>query len=129
MRASAEQVRAALATSSGNVARAAVALGIARNNLYKRLAALGLTPDVYRAAAAASASPRQAVSRIQRPPRPLKVARSFHLRADLVRALDDACLDLPAILRQRVSPSQVLERFMDDGFSDWLARTLAQGRP
>jgi transcriptional regulator of acetoin/glycerol metabolism len=120
MPASADQVRAALAASGGNVTLTAKSLGLARQNLYKRLAGLGLNPGQYRATVpAAPTTPRPL-----RPPRPLKLARSFHLRADLIRALEDACLDLPAVLRERLSPSQVLERFMDDGFAAWLAAKM-----
>lgn len=129
MPASADQVRAALAASGGNVSDAAESLGIARKNLYVRLAALGVSPDDYRAGAPIVTRPR---AQRPGPPRPVRVSRSFYLRPDQARAIDDACLDLPAVLRERLSPSQVLERFMDDGFAEWVARTrarAAEGRP
>ena len=58
-------------------------------------------------------------------PKQLRLSRSVYLRPDQVKALDDACLDLPAVLREKLSPSKVLERFIDDCFPGWLARVKA----
>jgi hypothetical protein len=46
------------------------------------------------------------------------------LRPDQIKALDDACLDLPAVLREKMSPSKVLERLLDDCFAGWMAGKL-----
>lgn len=132
MPASAEQVRAALAASGGNVSRAAAALGMARNNLYKRLAALELDLTPYRrAAAAVAAAPRTVAPPPPRPARvarPVRTSRSFYLRADQVQALEAASFDLTPVLRVRLSPSDVMGRFIDEAFAEWLARTLGRGR-
>lgn len=164
--------------AEGNVARTAVVLGLARNNLYKRLASLGIDPIDYRGNSAlralatpralatqstASASTREGsegnrsaplsstviltgppggaiLTRVtstataieegttERPKR-LRMTRSFYLRPDQVKAIDDACLDLPAVLREQMSPSKVMERFHDDCFADWLQRTKDGAQP
>ena len=165
-----EQIREALALSSGRVARAARVLGIARNNLYKRLANSGISPDEFRGNSAtglgatadahatrgaASGATGAAVEqtgpvpvlrtaifhRGRREPRlvrvdsaaddqgrgepkQLRLSRSVYLRPDQIRALDDACLDLPGVLREKLSPSKVLERFIDDCFGSWLGSKL-----
>jgi len=59
-------------------------------------------------------------------PKQLRLSRSVYLRPDQVRALDDACLDLPRILREKMSPSKVLERFIDDCFPGWLESKLGE---
>src|SRR5437899_3279221 len=43
-----EQIRLALQACGGNRAKAARVLGMARNNLYKRMASNGIGPDEYR---------------------------------------------------------------------------------
>jgi hypothetical protein len=58
-------------------------------------------------------------------PKRLRMTRSFYLRPDQAKAIEDACLDLPAILREPMSPSKVMERFIDDCFADWLSRVKA----
>ena len=169
-----EQIREALSACDGKVARAARVLGLARNNLYKRLASTGISPDEFRGNSARAASvsgdahaaecaplgnltavgTRVPVSRpaiFPAPARPrtfhavstepmslppdgtkqLRLSRSVYLRPDQIKALDDACLDLPRVLREKLSPSKVLERFLDDCFGGWLASKLetADQRP
>ena len=119
-----EEIREALSACDGRVSRAARLLGIARNNLYKRLASAGINPDEYRAARSA-ARPAPTAPAV-RPARPLRKSRTVYLRPDQVRLIDDACLDLPAALREKVSPSRVLELLMDDCFAGWLASKLGR---
>ena len=167
--------------AEGNVARTAEVLGLARNNLYKRLASLGIDPDTFRirrgnsapaalAALAVTLAPEAtgAASRRERAESPsalvsssvtltgrargailspvantssavaeqgpaeipkarLRMSRSYYLRPDQVKAIDDACLDLPAVLREQMSPSKVVERFMDWGFDRFLAEVKDPG--
>lgn len=177
MRVTADQIRAALKACGGNIAQAAVILGIARNNLYKRLSSLNLNPDDYRsgagnvthgapvtadahAAGAEVSAPRvnanagasrapqsfsailpgshgtRILTRVNHVaaadapeiegPKRLRQSRSFYFRPDHVQAIEEACLDLPAILREPMSPSKVMERFLDDCFKGWLARMKKQ---
>lgn len=178
------QIRAAMEQCEGCVAKAAVILGLARPNLYKRLAKLGIDPNDYRrrrgnTVASAQATPTvtatqaarataartgseesggvahsspviltpKAPGRIvthvtsassvatassdvdEQPKKLLRMTRSFYLRPDQVKAIDDACLDLPAVLREQMSPSKVMERFMDDCFAGWLARAMGAPAP
>lgn len=170
MKVTAEQIRAALKMSGGNVARTAIVLGLARNNLYKRLAHLGIDPMDYRGNTApvapatrrAPTAPTRAENKptarteatddaplsgtviltvppsgatlarvtntaaaaveeeAERPKR-LRVSRTFYLRPDQVKAIEDACLDLPAVLREQMSPSKVVERYLDWGYERFLA--------
>jgi hypothetical protein len=57
----------------------------------------------------------------------LRLSRSVYLRPDQIKALDEACLDLPRVLREKLSPSKVLEKFLDDCFEGWIASKLDQG--
>jgi hypothetical protein len=170
-----DQIRAALLACEGKVAQAAKRLGVARNNLYKRLANSGISPDEFRGGAgrsdsatpsATSAPATEAapstgghagatatapvpVSRLAIFPAPsdprslrrvegapstaddmraLRLSRTFYLRPDQVKALNDACLDLPGVLREKLSPSKVLEKFIDDCFADWLRSKLGKGK-
>lgn len=172
MKVTGPQVRAAMKLSGGNVTKAAEVLGIARNNLYKRLMSLEIDPAEFRGnsdtvppetpgairdafpgeagAAAFSGSahrapvsslpssvhgrrartfplvmPNQATATIEPPPAPqrLRPARTIYLRREQFQALDDACFDLAAALRERFSLSKVMERFIDERFADWLAET------
>jgi hypothetical protein len=50
----ATQIREALKVTEGNVAKSARVLGLARNNLYKRLASMGIDPETYRGNSATS---------------------------------------------------------------------------
>jgi hypothetical protein len=122
-RVSIDQIQAALEASAGDVSKAARSLGLARNNLYKRMASCGLSPATYREAPGRQPLPAPApapqAARREAPRR----SRSFYLRPALLRALDEACLDLTPVLRERLSPSKVLERFLEDRFAEW-ARTV-----
>jgi hypothetical protein len=168
-----EQIREALSACDGRVARAARVLGIARNNLYKRLASSGISPDEYRDNTAARArvsddahatrgadfnggetqtdasapapvfraaifprgrrTPTLAHVNTAAPdssePKQLRLSRSVYLRPDQIKALDDACLDLPRVLREKLSPSKVLERFIDDCFGEWIGSKLGEEKP
>lgn len=171
-----DQIREALNACNGNMVRAARVLGLARNNLYKRLANSGIRPGDFRgnsappvtATAAAHATcgaakhgptglaapvapvpvsrsaiyPGAAVARTfhhvssaaMNPPPPeepkqLRLSRSIYLRPEQIRALDDACLDLPRVLREKLSPSKVLEKFIDERFEEWLGSKLSQENP
>jgi hypothetical protein len=59
----------------------------------------------------------------------LRRAKSIYLRPEQWRWLDDACLDLPAVLREPMSPSKVLERIVDAVGRRWVADTLKGRRP
>jgi hypothetical protein len=61
-------------------------------------------------------------------PKRLRQSRSFYFRPDHVAAIEDACLDLPAILREPMSPSKVMEKFLDECFAGWLERTKAPAK-
>jgi len=67
----------------------------------------------------------QAPAAVGESPKTLRVARSVYLRPEQVKALDDACLDLPRVLREKLSPSKVLEKFMDERFEEWIKAKLA----
>lgn len=155
------QIEEAMKATTGNVLRAARILGLARNNLYKRMANLGMSPESYRGNTfggasmadgahaagsdgvlhATSAAKPDSVSgtaiftssaRVRKFPgvstaipasedaKPLRVSRSIYLRPDQIKALDDACLDLAPVLREKLSPSKVLERYLDSGFAEWV---------
>ncbi len=58
-------------------------------------------------------------------PKALRAARTVYFRPDHLRLLDDACLDLPAVLRERVSFSRVLEMLLDERGVDWLKEKLS----
>jgi hypothetical protein len=122
MRRSLDDIRAALEATGGQVAPAARSLGLARNNLYKRIAGSGVDLAELRR----SPGPRPAQERPASEAAALRVARSVYLRPDQITALDEACLDLPAVLREKMSPSKVLERFMDDCFAGWMAGKLGR---
>jgi len=68
-------------------------------------------------------TPSMAAEQVEQP-KQLRLSRSVYLRPDQVKALDDACLDLPAVLREKLSPSKVLERFIDDCWVTWLRSKL-----
>lgn len=55
----------------------------------------------------------------------LRLSRSVYLRPEQFKALDDACLDLPRVLREKLSPSKVMEKFLDDCFGEWLEAKLS----
>ena len=164
-----EQIREALRVTGGQIAPAARILGLARNNLYKRLANNKMSPDSFRGNSARSAPATPTVTRaaetpsadagevasrvsnsrsaifptpararnfphvssaLTTPPQPaeepklLRVSRTIYLRPDQAQALDDACLDLPGVLREKLSPSKLIEKFMDDCFAGWIAGKL-----
>jgi hypothetical protein len=167
-----EQIREALRVTGGQIAPAARILGLARNNLYKRLANNKMSPDSFRgnSATSAPATPTDTRARetphvessevasgvsksqsaifpphrrarnfphvssaLTSPPQPeepklLRVSRTIYLRPDQAQALDDACLDLPGVLREKLSPSKLIEKFMDDCFATWIASKLEPGR-
>jgi hypothetical protein len=170
------QIDEAMKATGGRMLRAALILNIARNNLYKRMASLKMSPNSYRgntvtqgkvsgvahatdstglvaASGATSATNRDPLSRsaIYRsrsrvrkfpsmstaapsvaPPeeaKPLRISRSVYLRPDQIKALDDACLDLAPILREKLSPSKVLERFIDRHFAGFLVEEGAVPAP
>jgi hypothetical protein len=58
-------------------------------------------------------------------PKALRVSRTVYFRPDHARLLDDACLDLPAVLRERVSLSKIIEMVIDERGIDWLKEKLA----
>lgn len=183
MKVTVEQIREALKVCDGCVSRTARVLGIARNNLYKRLASLEMDPHDYRPrregdrvamSSVTAPAPLRGVAPAVPPSRrtkrapissnaiypsahgapnllpvdserataamaiedeqdvarrsPLRIARNIYLRPEQVKALEEACFDLAPILREKLSPSKVVERFMDDGFADWLARAKG-GKP
>jgi hypothetical protein len=51
---------------------------------------------------------------------------TVYLRPEQLKALTEASFDLAPILRERLSPSKVLERYIDDGFAGWLRTKLGQ---
>lgn len=178
MKATPAQIHAALKECQGCVKRASVILGMARPNLYNRMARLGIRPETYRPAkddiaevsritpgvtsvgstapterrqrgkpvadSSVSSGQRASAARTFAPvsaergsaatmeaapePKALRISRSYYLRPDQVKKIDDACLDLPPVIREKMSPSKVVERFMDDRFDDWVA-WLKAGMP
>lgn len=175
MKVTGPQIRAAMKMACGNVSRAAEVLGIARNNLYKRLTALGIDPQEYRdnsvtphgeapavtpgnsgevtdrptlsalrTRASVSSLPSSVRGRRARtfpfvnnataaaePPviqKKLRQAKTIYLRPDQFRAVDDACFDLAAALREKFSPSKVFEQFFDDCWKGWLKEKLAPAK-
>lgn len=165
-----QQVEQALAASAGRISRAAVTLGIARNNLYKRMSSLGISADTYRKGTSAHGataaldsgeagmsvpsnvgerasvstnaiyptrigerkfrgmrSTAEATEPVEEAGRVPRASRSLYLRPEQFKALDDASIDLPAVLREKLSPSKVMEMFMDECFTGWLTRALKNG--
>ena len=124
---SATQVQEALAASHGNISEAAAVLGIARNNLYKRIMTLGVDLEALRRSAPPrrpSATPRPSAPKR---PGPRRQLCSLYLRPEQFKALTEASFDLTPILRERLSLSKVLEMFMDAAFAGWVSRVC--GKP
>lgn len=179
----AQQLLRVFAALNGDVAKTARAVGIHRNNVYKRLIAMGVNPDDYRleggtvapgghrvaedgtglqpsavtaptqhvaaheperaasdsrAANSASAiyrgkvvrhtfgdvstaTPTETVTAEPDVKAALKKPKSFYLRPEQIEQVEDSVIDLGFALRiKKLSPSQVLELFIDECFSPWL---------
>ncbi len=146
----------ALQRWAGNVTAAAEELGLARNNLYQRIYALGLDLEPVRikhngteqvSTGNASHRPARPVAGVQRSstaifPRPAKTPNlapmetavaiqtrrtkpgPIRLRPDQVEALREAKFDFQAKHRTEVGESDLLQRFFDEGFAEWLKRCL-----
>ena len=185
------QIKEALTVCQGNVSRAAAILGLARNNLYKRLSGLGMNPETYRptkgnsdtstrgatvapldtsragatgtdvhnSTASSTSTDANPVAAMMggaiyasgKAPRRLrgmdvaagivdseapkgkavpKLARTFYLRPEQVRMIEEALFELYPVLRDRdLSPSKVVERFVDDCFEPWLKATVTRPKP
>ena len=170
------QIEAALKAVKGNVKEASIVLGIARKNLYNRMASLGIDPDFYRGDVTPSVtgtdgvtqdkaprvtqpsdsgraggsvsvfsrktddtlSRRRGARRLHGMPsaavdeapvetgKKLRQARTLYLAPEIWREIDDACFDLAAALREKMSPSKVTEKFFTDDFRPWVARIKGQ---
>lgn len=160
-----EQIREALKLTKGGISAAARVLGIARNNLYKRLSSSNIDPNDFRgntpegdkvataAHAVTGAAAGKSLGRVKpahvsvpaifprgvdarsfpvmgsaanatEEPKTLRQSRSMYLRPDQVHAINEASLDLPHVLREKLSPSRILEMFIDDRFAQWLEEKL-----
>jgi hypothetical protein len=116
-RVSIEELKGALAASGGNVEKAARAIGMAPNNLRKRLEVACVDLNAFRDQARANGG---------------GPVRSVRVRPDRFEALRQAAFDLAYLRRRDYGPEQVLEEFLLEAFEGWLRAKLvkpAEARP
>ena len=100
------RITEAIAASHGNVTHAAEALGMARKNLYERMAGMGILPSTSR-------------------PGPRLPVRIPPEQAELLR---QASFDLQAKRRTEMTGSDVLAEFIAEAFGPWLESKLGGPR-
>lgn len=117
-RVSVTQIRETLEATGGNVQAAAARLGVARNNLYKRIINNGLSRELANVRQASKAGRAEAA--------PAPHPRSIRVSPALYSRLREAKFDLQAKLRQELDEADVLEAFVGEAFEEWLAEKLGR---
>ncbi len=114
-RVSLDRIKEVLTQTNGNMVASAELLGMARNNLYKRIELAGINVNDFR-------RHRDTVTVSQRKSG-LMAARISTESYELLR---QATFDLGYVRRKQYAPGQVLEEFIADAFDAWLASKLAE---
>lgn len=117
-RVSIDQVREALVRWEGNMSATARELGIARNNLYKRIVRSGLDVDAIRAAGCGK------TDRHGKTTEPAPRARPVRLVAAHRALLREAKFDLQHKLRRELDEDDILATFIEEAFGAWLRAKL-----
>ena len=103
-------VKAAIEATRENITQAAETLGIASNNLRKRLEGVGMGPaELAQLRGEAQGS-----------------VRSLRVSADVFETLRQGKFDLRAKQRRELDEATVLAEFVADGFEGWLAAKLGR---
>lgn len=109
-----QRIRAALEARQGNVQAMSEDLGLARNNLYARMRALGLDPDNHRPAALKVGNIVTKHGRL-----------AIRVKSEHEQALREAKYDLQAKLRRDMDEGSILAAFFEEAFSEWLKAKLS----
>jgi hypothetical protein len=116
-------IRESIVQWSGNVQAAAEQLGMSRNNLYKRLVALGVEPAALRRGRRSAGVSSVAPSDL--PVKTLRIRLTARVLPAHVDRLRQAKYDLSARYRVETDETTILAQFIDEALDGWLAGKLA----